>query len=146
MIPSRDCVPSGRDMDLFWPKVEFDTNGGCWLWSACVGTDNGYGFFGLHGKGVHPAHRVSYAHAHGATPELELDHKCRVRCCVNPAHLEPVTTLENIERSPIHNGAKTRCPQGHEYTTINTRVDHGRRRCRACESEAAKARWARRSN
>lgn len=30
-----------------------------------------------------------------------LDHLCRVRNCVNPAHLEPVTQAENVRRSPL---------------------------------------------
>ncbi|MGH9151353.1 MAG: HNH endonuclease [Acidimicrobiales bacterium] len=33
------------------------------------------------------------------TPEgLTLDHLCRDRRCVNPAHLEPVTVAENLRR------------------------------------------------
>jgi hypothetical protein len=38
----------------------------------------------------------------GPIPDgLQLDHLCRVRCCVNPNHLEPVTAKENTLRSPI---------------------------------------------
>jgi hypothetical protein len=45
------------------------------------------------------AHRFAYELLVGPIPEdLELDHLCRVRHCVNPAHLEPVTHLENILR------------------------------------------------
>jgi hypothetical protein len=29
---------------------------------------------------------------------LHLDHLCRVRDCVNPEHLEPVTNAENLRR------------------------------------------------
>lgn len=39
----------------------------------------------------------------GPIPEgLHLDHLCRVRRCVNPAHLEPVTQAENNYRQARH--------------------------------------------
>jgi DNA-binding XRE family transcriptional regulator len=37
-------------------------------------------------------------HSYGIPEGLQLDHLCRVRCCVNPAHLEPVTNRENSHR------------------------------------------------
>lgn len=52
------------------------------------------------------AHRVTYEHYVGPVPEgLELDHLCRVRNCVNPAHLEPVTHLLNVRRGARHSPA-----------------------------------------
>src|SRR3546814_19356891 len=45
------------------------------------------------------AHRISYELCVGPIPEgMELDHLCRVRRCVNPAHMEPVTHRENVLR------------------------------------------------
>jgi hypothetical protein len=45
------------------------------------------------------AHRAVYQHLRGSIPEgADLDHLCRVRCCVNPCHLEPVTTAVNCRR------------------------------------------------
>jgi hypothetical protein len=73
---------------------------------------------------------------------LHLDHLCRVRHCVNPEHLEPVTPGENTRRSPIHisviRAARTHCKQGHEFTPENT-YRHGPglrwRSCRACGAD-----------
>lgn len=45
------------------------------------------------------AHRVAYELWVGPIPEgMELDHRCKVRACINPAHLEPVTHAENMRR------------------------------------------------
>jgi hypothetical protein len=44
-------------------------------------------------------HRDVYEQLVGPIPEgLVLDHLCRNRSCCNPAHLEPVTTAENVRR------------------------------------------------
>jgi hypothetical protein len=44
-------------------------------------------------------HRVVYVLLVGEIPEgLILDHKCRVRWCCNPEHLEPVTVQVNTIR------------------------------------------------
>ena len=74
----------------------------------------------------------------GPIPEgLTLDHLCRVRACVNPAHLEPVTLRENTLRSPSAptaiNARKTECLRGHAFTPENTWVHRSRRCCRECK-------------
>jgi hypothetical protein len=79
-------------------------------------------------------HRAVYERYVGPIPPgLEIDHLCRVRNCVNPAHLEAVTRGENVRRQMA---VITHCPQGHEYTTANTRVGRDRKRgCRRCDSD-----------
>lgn len=68
----------------------------CWLWER--GTNGGYGMYWFRGRNI-AAHRFAYEALVGPIPEgLELDHTCRVKRCVNPAHLEPVTHRENILR------------------------------------------------
>jgi hypothetical protein len=126
-------------VDRFWSKV--DRSGGdesCWLWTAST-TPAGYGQFRV-GAAPQYAHRLSWVAANGPVPDgLELDHLCRVRRCVNPRHLEPVTTKENSLRGQSFaaiNARKTHCPQGHPYDEANTiRSKSGARLCRACKHE-----------
>jgi len=99
----------------------------------------GYGTFYLDGRSQ-KAHRVAYELLVGPIPEgLTLDHLCRVRHCVNPDHLEPVTRLENWRRGTGPSAAsrrqrsKTRCKHGHEFSEENTYVTAaGARQCRTC--------------
>jgi HNH endonuclease len=122
--------------EIFWSKVE--KTKGCWFWRGYVQPD-GYPRFKYKGRPCN-AHRLSYMWLVGPIPEgLQLDHLCRVKHCVNPAHLEPVTPGENTHRIPGHpivlNAAKTHCPQGHPYTPDNLlgwAARHGRRACREC--------------
>jgi len=116
--------------ERFWSKVNKTET--CWLWTAS--TVRGYGSFGANGVVVR-AHRWSYERIVGPVqPGLQLDHLCRIRRCVNPAHLEPVAQATNVRRG---NGGKnwrdkTHCPSGHEYTQGNVRYYRNSRHCREC--------------
>lgn len=78
----------------------------CWVWQLSI-TPNGYGQHAKPGgRGTTSAHRVYYEQERGPVPAgLDLDHLCRVRACVNPDHLEPVTRSENLRRG-LGNGKK----------------------------------------
>lgn len=125
-----------QTIDAFWVKVE--KTEGCWLWMAGR-QPNGYGRLRLDGKAVY-AHRFAYELLIGPIPKgLQIDHLCRVRHCVNPTHLEPVTHRENTLRgeaiTAIH-ARKTHCPQGHPYDAGNTYREPLRpwgRACRECK-------------
>jgi hypothetical protein len=73
---------------------------GCWLWTGSR-NHGGYGVIGRP-QSCPPrlAHRIAYELLRETIPaNLDLDHLCRVPCCVNPAHLEAVTRSENIRRN-----------------------------------------------
>lgn len=120
--------------ERFWAKVKkTDT---CWLWTgSCTA---GYGQFGIGGRKKMRVHRYAYELLVGPIPEgLVLDHLCRVRNCVNPDHLEPVTDRENRARGVFPFGKprppKTHCKRGHPLDDKNTYVHpNGSRKCRTC--------------
>lgn len=123
--------------ERFWPKVDVRTADECWPWLAWLDR-HGYGMIsrGGRGNGMAFAHRVAYEICVGPIPDgLEIDHLCRNPSCVNPAHLEPVTHIENIRRGNAGQfwREKTHCPHGHEYTPENTQRYHGRRFCLQCK-------------
>jgi hypothetical protein len=121
--------------ERFWVKVDVAEPDECWRWAAGL-TSEGYGNFRVGDKMV-VAHRWAYENEIGPIPaELELDHLCRTRSCVNTDHLEAVTQRENVMRgegAPARNARKTHCKRGHEFTTENTYNNPSRERiCRAC--------------
>lgn len=132
-------------LERFMRKVSH-TPKGCWEWtgSRMRGKYN-HGQFSVNGRTV-LAHRFAYETLVGPIPEgLKLDHLCRNPCCVNPAHLEPVTLLENLRRGMRSNQNRDKicCLRGHPYDEDNTYVDRrGYRSCRACHREVNRA-WMR---
>jgi len=81
-------------------RVELVSETGCWIWMGSV-SPAGYGEAGSRFS-VRSADRLSYEAFVGPIPDgLELDHLCRVRCCVAPYHLEPVTHAVNVDRGRI---------------------------------------------
>lgn len=119
----------------------------CWEWVGCL-TKGGYASIYYD----HPernkklnnygGHRMSYELFVGQIPPtFEVDHLCRVRHCVNPAHLEAVTRQENNRRSTSFtavNAAKTHCLRGHLLTGDNLIERLGvkgkpMRNCRECQ-------------
>lgn len=59
---------------------------------------------------------------HGPVPDgLELDHLCRQRDCVNPAHLEPVTHAENMRRSSVAR-AEVAAAEGSRIAALRVRL------------------------
>ncbi len=124
--------------ERFWGKALVGDPGDCWEWNAAR-TGPGYGAFWLSGR-TQLAHRVAYELEVREIPEgLDIDHLCRNRGCVNPAHMEPVTRGENVLRGvgfTAENAKKTHCPSGHPYDSDNTYINgSGHRVCRECNRQ-----------
>lgn len=66
-------------------------------------------------------------------PGMVVDHRCGMKRCINPLHLEEVTPAENSRRWSL---SLTHCPNGHEYTPENELSGVPGRRCKACHDAA----------
>lgn len=125
--------------EAFWKAYKVDEKMGCWLWTR---SDNGRGYGRLTRKGhTLYVHRLFYEKYKKTIPNgLEIDHLCKNRLCVNPAHLEAVTRYENWLRSDsisLKKKLQTHCQNGHPFDEKNTRIvyqDDRRlgRVCRIC--------------
>ena len=131
---------------MFAAEVDADT--GCWNWPYA--TVFGYGRVAVVGTdGVRRglmAHRVSFELFHHPIAEdLQVDHLCMNRACVNPDHLEAVTQQENIRRQrlakygpPKVKATKptpvvvARCKRGHDLALAYVTAE-GKRQCRTCK-------------
>lgn len=113
MIILRRADMSDKDIARFWAKV--DKSNECWTWTGATSL-TGYGRISFRGETVR-AHRFAYALAHGECPNnLELDHICHNRLCVNPAHLHLVTAQQNSENRI----ARKDCKSGIRGVSWNT--------------------------
>ena len=110
---------------------------GCKLWLG--GLQHGYGNIKIAGR-TKLVHRVAWEAQHGPIEEgKQIDHKCRVRSCINVAHLEPVTMHENKRRGlqGVLRQPKTHCINGHAYIAENSYNDRkGVVRCMQCARES----------
>jgi hypothetical protein len=120
---------------------------GCWLW---LGARIAGGYAQLNVKRDDGrwipirVHRFMYERFRGPIPDgLVLDHLCRRRACINPWHLEAVTSEENTRRGDAAKALRSgRCKRGHELVGDNVVIRlNGRRRCVPCSRINTQTRW-----
>lgn len=118
-----------------------EPNSGCVLWLGAVNGD-GYGLPSVRGRRI-MVHRLAWEATNGSiSADHVIDHLCRVRCCINPLHMECVSPVENVMRGhgpTATNARKLTCRNGHELSGDNCRIDRGRRHCRTCDREWMRA-------
>ncbi|QUE25575.1 HNH endonuclease [Microbacterium phage SadLad] len=137
--------------ERFWAKVDRRGPEECWPWTAGHNGSN-YGTIG--GGPGRPrmllAHRVSaeiaglpdaetYDHTCHDPEVCNLGVECPHRLCVNPAHLEPLTRVENWRRggnSGVSFDTGT-CSNAHDLSVVGVYVSPaGGRFCRQCRADA----------
>lgn len=117
-------------------KREVDTDD-CWLYAGRLST-NGYGVL-LN----HRVHRLTYEKFVGQIPDdLEIDHLCEVKPCINPDHLEAVTHLENARRGNMKRRNEL-CRKGLHVLSGSNLLTRQRgttleRSCKQCKSDYSK--------
>jgi hypothetical protein len=116
-----------------------EPNSGCRIWLGSIW--DGYGCFTV-GRKSKRAHIASWEEEKGPIPEgMELDHKCRVRCCIEVGHLEPVPHKVNVNRG-IRHLPKLFCDICNSpYEVLqNARGRNPIRGCRQCVNERRRER------
>jgi hypothetical protein len=123
-----------------WDKLFIDPNG-CWIWRGALTLPYPKGYPIAFHRWVNSRTKKRLVHIWlyetfkgKYRSGLDLDHLCRVRCCCNPDHLEPVTRLENILRGDL---PKDFCKYGHP------RIRGSNEHCAECNRQLA--RWFRRT-
>lgn len=120
----------------FWPKVKFTDS--CWLWSASI-SGVGYGQISFRGK---PAtiHRLVWELYFGPVPIGKIvRHKCDVRHCCNPEHLEVGTYADN-SMDMVNRGRSTK---GRLHGSANQGERNGRHKLTAETVETIRQCYAR---
>lgn len=110
----------------------------CWL-SNYTRRSDGYTKIDIGGKTVY-CHRFAFERLKGPVPDgLTLDRLCRIRHCVNPDHLDPVTRRVNTLRGESPTAVahvSDICKWGHDLGDAY-QYPHGRQ-CRTCTTNRTK--------
>ena len=140
----------------FRSHIVVDPATGCWLWTGSNQGRQGYGIYkvAVGDQRWVMAHRFCYEFIIGPIPQgLVLDHGCLTEPCVNPFHVQAVTSRINTLRGnspPAVNARKIFCKRGHLLVGGNLyrKVRNGWpvRECRTCNRLLARRYRAKRKN
>lgn len=99
---------------------------GCWISRYSVAS-HGYAQIGWSIRAEHKrakiqmvlAHRAAWVAVNGQMPlGMTLDHTCKVRRCVNPAHLRMLPNYENARRIDGKDWPMGQCANGHDHSHL----------------------------
>lgn len=127
--------------EKYQQRIRINESTNCWEWIGAMRAD-GYGMaWVIEQKKQLRAHRVVYELlVHKIDGKKVIDHLCRNKRCVNPSHLEEVTSKENTLRgvsTVVSKNKQTHCVHGHELSGTNLYIhkQRGTRHCRQCSKE-----------
>lgn len=103
-----------------YERVDRDANG-CWISQYSVAS-HGYSQIGWQNRGARHVvlgHRASWTHVNGQVPlGMTIDHICKTKRCVNPAHLRLLPNYENARRTAGRDWPMGYCVNGHDSTHL----------------------------
>lgn len=113
-----------------WEVIDCGFETPCWIW-IMFSREKSYGQRTVNGH-VLGAHIAAWETVNGLVPKgKQVHHKCRVKLCVNPDHLEALTPKEHGQR---HNDKRICCKRGHPFDKENTYWTNRGRYCRTCKA------------
>lgn len=119
----------------FWKYVEKTEK--CWEWKSCK-NKAGYGKLGAGKNNSLYAHRFSYElHKGVLEKDKHIHHICGNTSCVNPEHLEQLSSKQHTLKGNSFCGIEARqthCKHGHEFTLDNIWTYNGHRKCKKCSN------------
>lgn len=124
-------------LDWLFERAVPEPNSGCYLWLG-----------GLNSAGYGPHRKVYEVFRGPIEGRLHIDHLCRVKSCVNPAHMEPVTQSKNLRRGVYPRKEASHCCRGHEFNADNIihvlvrdeiNGDRWKRNCRICTAASSRS-------
>jgi hypothetical protein len=125
--------------EAIWGNYEVNL-GGCWVWTRSLDR-YGYGQFSYYGYSGHRAHVVSWLLTHGPiTGGLVINHLCANRACINPEHLELLTSVQNVLDGVSRRARKITCLRGHTGRYKERTVARGRY-CMECDRLKHRKDW-----
>lgn len=138
-------VPA-RVAERAYTKADLDEATGCWI-SQYSTASHGYSQIGWQEDGerhVVLGHRASWSHLNGQVPTgMTLDHICKNRRCVNPAHLRLLSNFENARRTNGEDWPVGSCRHGHgpEYIVLRTSTNKRGERYKKRVCQLCSRRW-----